>query len=86
MWQLAMQKMLTLLQESIDVVFDGKAISDTTVLSQNLKDQSNTMPYFWLLLGHQETLWPLSHALGLDRTAKLPFGSAFFFDFFTHEA
>ncbi len=43
------------------------------------------MPYFWLLAGHQETLWPLTAALNLDRAAKLPFASAYFFEFLTYD-
>ena len=43
------------------------------------------LPYFWLLLGHQETLWPLTQALGLDRAEKIPFAGAYFFEFFTED-
>ena len=57
MWQLAMQKMLTLLTEAIDVVFKGADPSLTNVLSENLYAEQSIyspgeMPYFWLLLGH----------------------------------
>ena len=41
------------------------------------------MPYFWMLSAHQETMWPLTAALNLDRAAKLPFASAYFFEFYT---
>ena len=42
------------------------------------------MPYFWMLSAHQETMWPLTAALNIDRAAKLPFASAYFFEFFTY--
>jgi hypothetical protein len=44
------------------------------------------MPYFWMLSAHQETMWPLTAALNLDRAAKLPFASAYFFEFYTETA
>jgi len=44
---------------------------------------TDDMPYFWMLSAHQETMWPLTAALNLDRAAKLPFGSAYFFEFYT---
>lgn len=84
LWMLSMQPMLNLIKESLNVVFSGGAVADTTVLKENLTDKEN-MPYFWLLLGHQETLWPLTAALGVDRAAKLPFGSAYFFEFMSFE-
>lgn len=37
------------------------------------------------MLGHQESLWPLTAALGLTRAAKLPFSGAYFFEFFSYE-
>ena len=43
------------------------------------------MPKFWLLAGHQESLWPLTAALGIKRSAKLDFASAYFFEMFTSE-
>ena len=81
-----MQKMLTLLTEAVDVVFNDLPPNTTDVLSQNLyrEDslyQEGEMPYFWLLLGHQESMWPLTASLGLERAAKLPFASAYFFEF-----
>lgn len=42
------------------------------------------MPFFWLLSAHQETMWPLTAALNLDRAAKLPFASAYFFEFYNY--
>lgn len=81
---LSMQPMLTLIKESLGIVFGEGKVADTTVLKENLTDKEN-MPYFWLLLGHQETLWPLTAALGVDRAAKLPFGSAYFFEFMSFE-
>ena len=52
-----MQKMLTLLQESVDVVFNGKSPKETDVISTNLYANGSNFkggdfPYFWLLLGH----------------------------------
>lgn len=82
--------MLTLLNESVDVVFNGLDPTEAPVLSENLYadgsifDQGE-LPYFWLLLGHQETLWPLTAALNKTRMAKLPFAGAYFFEFFTFE-
>ena len=89
-WMLAMQKMLTLLSESVDVIFNGEDPVETAVLSKNLYAdgsiyEEGELPYFWLLLGHQETLWPLTAALDKTRMAKLPFASAYFFEFFTYE-
>mmetsp|Transcript_7157 Transcript_7157/g.9977 ORF Transcript_7157/g.9977 Transcript_7157/m.9977 type:complete len:283 (-) Transcript_7157:122-970(-) len=88
-WQLAMQKMLRLLHESVDIVFNKGDPLKTEVVRQNLYAEnseyfSGEFPYFWLMLGHQETLFPLTNALGEDRAAKLPFSGAYFFEFFTY--
>lgn len=91
LWQLSMQKMLTLLIEAGEVIFDGKDPASTDVLKTNLYSEGSSfsepeMPYFWLLLGHQETLWPLTAALGINRAAKLSFASSYFFEFFSFNA
>ena len=82
--------MLTLLNESVDVVFNGLDPTEAPVLSENLYADGSIFdqgkfPYFWLLIGHQETLWPLTAALDKIRMAKLPFAGAYFFEFFTFE-
>ena len=43
------------------------------------------MPYFWLLLGHNETILPLANALGINRDAQLDFASSLFFEFITSD-
>ena len=80
--------MLRLLQESVEVIFDGVAPKDTQVLKENLYAETSGFddpeePYFWLLLGHQETLWTLTAALGINRAAKLGFASSYFFEFYS---
>ena len=89
LWQLASRQQLKLLSELIDVVFDGATPAGDSVLSTNLYApglySAGELPYFWLLLGHQETLWPLSKALGLEVAAKLPFATSFFFEFMTKD-
>ena len=65
MWYLSTQRQLTLLNELVDVVFDGAEPADDSVLRTNLYTDGSIysegeLPYFWLLLGHQETLWPLT--------------------------
>jgi len=85
-----MQKMLRLVYESVDVVFKGADPSDSEVISKNLYAEGSSysegeFPYFWLMLGHQETLFPLTNALGKDRSQKLPFSGAYFFEYFTFE-
>ena len=81
---------MTLLTELIDTVFDGQKQAEDSVLNTNLYAEGSgysegELPYFWLLLGHQETLFPLTQALGLTRAAKLPFASSYFFEFLTKE-
>ena len=49
--------MLTMLEETVDVVFNGMNPSDTEVIRTNLYDGASMysdgeFPYFWLLLGH----------------------------------
>ena len=66
---LAAREQLSLLSELVDVVFDGAAPNTKTTINTNLYASSSgwtnpDMPYFWLLLGFQETLYPLSMALG----------------------
>ena len=90
-WYLANRQQLEILSELVDVVFDGAAPNTKTIINTNLYSQGSgwsnpDMPYFWLLLGHQETLWPLSKALGLEVAAKLPFSASFFFEFMTKDS
>ena len=82
--------MLRLLKDSVDIVFNDADPTKSQVVMDNLyldkswfpKDQ---YPFFWILLGHQETLWPLTRALGKERAAKLPFGSAYFFEYASYQ-
>ena len=91
-WQLGVNKILTLLDEAHDVVFESKNPRDTDVIRTNLFangsifEQDNELPNFWLLSAHQETMWPLTAAIGLNRAAKLPFGSAYFFEYVTYHS
>lgn len=43
------------------------------------------MPYFWLLLGHNESWLPFTLALDLTRVSELPYSGAYFFEFITLE-
>ena len=74
-----------------EVVFDDAVPKEKPMIETNLyfsanpydyDPSTNEVPYFWLLLGHQESIWPLTWALGLTRAAKLPFSGAYFFEFY----
>ena len=90
-WKLGVNRILTLLDEALSVTFDGRDPANTAIIAENLfasdsiYKRGDGMPYFWLLSAHQETMWPLTAALGLDRAAKLPFASAYFFEFYSEE-
>ena len=89
-WQLANREQLKLLSELVDVIFDSATPASDSILSTNLYANGSLyspgeMPYLWILLGHQETLWPLSVAMGIEVAAKMPFASSYFFEFLTKD-
>lgn len=72
-----------------EVVFDGAEPKEKPLVNTNLyadgspyDADAGEVPYFWLLLGHQESIWPLTWALGLTRAAKLPFSGAYYFEYY----
>ena len=45
------------------------------------------MAYIWIMMGHHRTVWHMTTALGMNQfiASRVPYGSAFFFEYFTED-
>eukprot|EP00352_Strombidinopsis_acuminata_P007408 CAMPEP_0176362270 /NCGR_PEP_ID=MMETSP0126-20121128/18313_1 /TAXON_ID=141414 ORGANISM="Strombidinopsis acuminatum, Strain SPMC142" /NCGR_SAMPLE_ID=MMETSP0126 /ASSEMBLY_ACC=CAM_ASM_000229 /LENGTH=186 /DNA_ID=CAMNT_0017718125 /DNA_START=500 /DNA_END=1060 /DNA_ORIENTATION=+ len=91
-WHLGAHELLTLLKEFTNILEYNQSILDQPVIMKYFgwtlratadNHDSPSLPEFFLLLGHQETLFPLFNALGKYRVSKVPAGAAIFFEFYT---
>ncbi len=84
--------MLSLIRDSVNVVFGNKDPKTSSVINANLYVDNNTswwpkdkFPYFWFLVGSQENVWLLNRALGQESVAKMKPGSAIFLELATYK-